>query len=917
MGRNGSIVDTNVAVGTTYWYALVTTDNLGVDSAMSASASIKVVGVDLGSLDADVQQALLGAQDAATAGADAAAAGKAAADAANAAANSAAMQAALALQSANGALTAANGKNRIIYATSAPVSQTSDGDNGDGTWTRTDFVDNGDGTWTATSNITDNGDGTWTATKVTSNGVSGDYADGDLWFQLDANGIVIAQWLYKDSTWVSQVISGAIISPNSISASQIIAGTITAASGVLANAVIGTAQIADLAVSTAKIADLAVNDAKINNLNGNKITAASIVAGKLAADSVTTNNIVAGAIDANRIAAGAITVDKLTLGTIPSGTPVERVPAPMTDTAYWRSANALPSMGIAFRDASPQPGGLVLNGGGAAQSVIARRPVPASRKVNLRLTVTGSAQAYIYVIWYAPTTNGRVFSDANGTFTIPDNAVDYDVYVQNFATDNSVAIISEAHVFEVIGAPNGQAAQLSPAGLQLFDANSQLAVDLTTNAAQYLSIVDNTGPEPQTVAAIDQYGNGAFEELSTDQGFDIQGVRLSDLSDPESLFNATPNGSTWASGTPLLDRLARGVIYDVTWQSLNDYQVPAGYSSVRIAQDSFVLEDGRQYMFNLQSGGLQMVNPGNANMYLELQVSTTPISNITTGVNISRGIVPTNGTAAFVTQSPVFTAANGAPLDNQQRTMPAGVPIYWQLDVSGSSAANNWKLSEFGYARGLSIIDLGANNINRPGSGYDTLPDVSNFVNIAAGGSATPGSGSSGTTATSKTVTFTAKSSRTWNQGGSNQVTGSGQYTNGSAMYYGHGASDMGSWFGQFRDSKGRSLNSVVGGKSVTSATLKVKNTYTYNNSGATVQFGTGAADTAPGSIGTPANNTFNVTFAKGATKSISLSGTIRGGLSSGGVQSFVIGVSGSTPNYSYFNGATQGTPPTLTVTYH
>jgi hypothetical protein len=496
----------------------------------------------------------------------------------------------------------------------------------------------------------------------------------------------------------------------------------------------------------------------------------------------------------------------------------------------------------------------------------------------------------------------------------------YRVFVANFQTNAVATKITSAHVFEVIGsnADIGQSAQLSPSGLQLFDANGSLAVDLTTNAAQYLTIYDGTAAEPTAVAAIDEDGNAAFTEVSTDFGLDISGLALTDVTNADSLINANPNGSSWSNDTPLLDRLGRGVVYDVTWQSLNDYSVSAGYPSLRIAQDDFVLEDGRQYMIHLESGGLQMVNPGNANMYLELQLSLTPITNITTGVNVSRGMIPTNGTGSFVTQSPVFTASAAAStIDNQQRILPAGVPIYWQLDVSGSSAPNAWKLNEFGYSRGLTIIDVGANDIGRPLNGADTLPDVSNFVSIAAGASASAGSGSTGTTASSKTVTFTARSSRTWNSGGSNIVSGTGKYTNGNAMYYGHGASAMGSWFGSFTDSSGRTLASVVGGKTVTGATLTIKNAYTYLNNGATVDFGTAAATNAPNTIGEPASNVFTASFAKGAVKSLTLGSAIRKGLSSGSVRSFVIGVSDSTANYAYFNGATQSSPPKITVTFH
>jgi hypothetical protein len=967
----GSLVDTDVVVGQTYFYYFETTDNAKVVSDPSESASIVVKGVDLGSLDSDVKDAINAATDAAAAGQDAAAAGKAAADAAAQAAQSAAAQAAQALLSANNAVTAANGKNRIIYSTLTPTAQSgsgntgtgntgnsSDGDNGNGTWTRSDFTDNNDGTWTATANITDNGDGTWTAGPVTSVGVSGSgstsgsdaYIDGDMWLQIDATGTIIAEWIYTAGSWVTQTLSGTIIgsginagnittgtisanriAANSISASQMIAGTITAASGILADAVITTAKIADLAVSTAKIADLAVNDAKIATLNATKILAGTITADKMGANSVTTNSIVAGAVDTNRIAAGAITADKMTLGTVSNASPTDRVPQPLTNDTFWGPALGSTivfngyAQGAAYLTGSNNSyygPGLTVNNSGYA-FITQQLPVPGSRKLVLSGTTNDGQGAFVVREFSGPTQfydTAIGVSTTGNPFTFRPDSLTYYVYI-GANNGNGYQVYTSAHVFEVIGnAGNGQSAQLSPAGLQLFDVNGALAVDLTTNAQQYLTINDNTGSDPRAVAAIDQSGNAAFSEISATSGVDILGVPLTDINDPYSLINSTPNGANWQDS--LLDRLARGVIYDVTWPSLNEYTIGAAYNSLRIAQDSFILEDGRNYMIDLQSGGLQLdaTTDGDfqnstgktlgGNMYLELQLSLTPITDISTGVNVSRGIVYNLTRGTFVTQSPIFSAsANQSSIDNQGRLLPANVPIYWQLDISAAQTLNRgWKLNEFGYSRGLSVIDMGSSNLNRPNTGADPLANVSSRVQTTSTGSNPAGAGSTGTSAKSTTKTYTATWSRTWNQAGANQVTGSGQYTNGSAMYQGLGASGMSAQFG-FADLG-------LSGKTITNMQLYMKNAY-FAYSGRQALLGTHGNASPPATYTASRSNAWNPSWSGGQGKWVTVPKNLWGGFANGTYRGFSLGPNSDPANYAYFNGATQSSPPQIKITYH
>lgn len=889
LGHAGSIVDTNVVVGSTYWYRLVTTDNLGAGSAPSTAVSVTVQGVDLGTLDQDVTNAIQAANDAGVAGQNAAATAQEAANSADAKAAQALQDAATAQTGANTALTAANSKNKVIYS----------------------------------ANV--------------ASGTAG-YIAGDLWFQINNNNVVIGQWQYDGATWVARTLDNAVlatldaakittgylnsarIAANSISASQMIAGTITAASGILADAV----------VTTAKIADLAVNNAKINDLDGNKIQANTVVAGKLAANSVTTNNIVAGAIDTNRLAAGAITADKLSIGAVsPQGSPTDRVPMALTNNSWWSGAAYTTYVNsgqwvLGPENVSATASGLVLTSTSTARAlagVTPILPVPVSRKIQVTWKASGPIQVLCREIDSAGNnTWAGLITDVSGTVahTMASTTVSYGVYfIVNAGSNPAVVTLSSAHVFEVIG--TGQGVELSPRGLQFYDATGALAMDLTTNTQQYFSVVDSTGTDPQTVASIDQFGNGSFNSVSANTDIELSGISLSpadpdgSLGYPDSLINATPNGATWDSSVPLLDRLGRGVIYDCTWPSQNGLVVNTQYR--RIAQDSFILEDGRSYQFNVDLGGLAATNNSGQNLYVEMQFKVgSPNTSIIDGTSIVHAVVY-NGTSGYFVLNPVIFAASAAQttLDLVNRILPAGVPIYWQINTLMSAVpTTSFTFAGAGLTRGLTVVDIGSSNITRP-TGIDPLADTHDYSSSGAASGSTSG----GTTATSKTVTFTAKSSRTFNNNGSTIVTGSGTYTNGAAMYYGFGASPMGSWFGNFQDSSGRSLATVLSGKHVTAATLTVKNNYTAYSSGATVTFGTSSATSAPGSIGSPGGSTWSTAFSKGGTKSISLNSTIRSGLASGSVASFQMGVSGSSTNYSYFAGATQSGKPTLKVTYY
>jgi hypothetical protein len=163
---------------------------------------------------------------------------------------------------------------------------------------------------------------------------------------------------------------------------------------------------------------------------------------------------------------------------------------------------------------------------------------------------------------------------------------------------------------------------------------------------------------------------------------------------------------------------------------------------------------------------------------------------------------------------------------------------------------------------------------------------------------------------TETTVTFTASGSASW--AGSNLITGSGTYTDAGMMYQGPSVGSQKTasfWFSSTDLAK-------VAGKTITSASIYVKNRHFYYNAGGTADFGTHAyqTNTRP----TVRTNPFESVFSYGEGKWISLSSTVYNGISGGTIKGFSIGIGATAdPNdYSYFDGATKSAPPKLKITY-
>ena len=163
---------------------------------------------------------------------------------------------------------------------------------------------------------------------------------------------------------------------------------------------------------------------------------------------------------------------------------------------------------------------------------------------------------------------------------------------------------------------------------------------------------------------------------------------------------------------------------------------------------------------------------------------------------------------------------------------------------------------------------------------------------------------------TETTVTFTASGSASW--AGSNLITGSGTYTDAGMMYQGPAAGTQKTasfWFSDI------DLNKLAG-KTITSASIYVKNRHFYYNAGGTAKIDTHAYQSA--TRPTASANTINQSFSYGEGKWITLNSTVYNGLKAKTITGFSIGIGATTdPNdYAYFDGATKTYPPQLKITY-
>jgi hypothetical protein len=638
---------------------------------------------------------------------------------------------------------------------------------------------------------------------------------------------------------------------------------------------------------------------------------------------VTGPDLVANSVTANTIAAGAITADKLDVGTVPQGTPQDRVPMPLTQTSFWSVAvTGSSSVYAAATGATAVSTGITLAANGLVWVTQKLADAPSSYIYLQGLATTATATFYVRE-WSGPSTftDTAVALSATGSqYKVQATTINYAIYVLNTSGTTAVTV-EAAHVTEALGSGyNYEGATIQPDGLRIYSGeNPNPILALTSSSNDVLAMSTAAGDQ---IASIDSAGNAGFTSVtSTMASFD--GVPLvlpsTDSGFADTLSEANPNNGDWVRGdvtnpdgsqavVALLDRLGRGVVYTTTWPSQNASVIASGIQYQRIAKDSFMLEHGRDYEFNVGTGLLRTNNTSGADQNLRLFLQLTPFTSVAQGTTIMDSIVYAGAKGAWSMIPVVFTAATGqGSIDVANRRIPAGVTIYWQLATIGTAAATaNWTWNETGSGRGLMVIDLGSSYLTRPLTGYDTLLDVHDYTSNVAGGS-------TGGSSSSKTVTATATWSRSYNNSGAGIINSGGQWGNPNAIYQGNGATPEGAQWGF-----SAGFLSQFSGKTVTSAQIYLKNAYMAYSGSGTARIGSHSASSATSTIGNAYGaNEFGVGWTAGSGKWVSLPSSMRSGLSSGSVKGFQVGVSSSNTDYMYFEGVGYGShPPQLKVTY-
>lgn len=196
----------------------------------------------------------------------------------------------------------------------------------------------------------------------------------------------------------------------------------------------------------------------------------------------------------------------------------------------------------------------------------------------------------------------------------------------------------------------------------------------------------------------------------------------------------------------------------------------------------------------------------------------------------------------------------------------------------------------------------------------EQLKSATDFASLQSSlnnsGSITTVKASAPTTPVQQTVIFTASGSASW--AGSNLITGSGTYTDANMMYQGPAAGSQKTASFWFSTADLNKLN----GKTISSASIYVKNRHFYYNAGGTVNFGTHGYQSAIRP--TTQTNAFSADFNYGEGKWIPLDSSLYASIVSGSIKGFSIGINATDDpsDYSYFDGATKTYPPKLKVTY-
>lgn len=612
----------------------------------------------------------------------------------------------------------------------------------------------------------------------------------------------------------------------------------------------------------------------------------------------------ANSVTANSIAAGAIQAQHLTVGTkSPAGSPINRVPAPMTDVAYWSlvKSGTIPASvfnplgALNWSTTTVTTAGTQLSTVTTTQrntTITALNPAPVSG--NLYITATGlSASGTLLVIRSWPNANATgantdQIMNGSGLVELPPNNLSYQCYLTVFVGVVGT-LISDLRIFEVIGdnATGQQSAVISPAGLRLTSDDGSGVVDLTTNSDNFFSINKWTGVGYESQASIDSTGAIVGNSITANDDFYSHGSAV-----VGGFADALINGGS-PTDLALFDRIQRGVVasadlgVDIGVELALQANVNT-HQALGIGQ--MQLEANRLFRINLDWSAASRWNAGTSasgHLYLQVWIGSSPQS-----------VAAPNGTKLewiLLDQA----SANGVYLRSGNMisppvALPSGVVyLLVKLYVASSRSYDVYARSAASATSGPRVLieDWG------PNIAYADMGSIKSRV----------ASGTPATSATASTLISAAAWSRSWNNNGGSIVSGTGQYTDANMLYQGLGASAMGSMFG---------WNSLgLSGKTISKVEIYLRNRSTYTGGAVTVRFGSSTAGyTVPATQSTA--NPWTQSWGKGVGAWVTVPSALYANIGNGTIKSFALGISSASSEYAYFDGVGKADPPRIRVTY-
>jgi hypothetical protein len=493
---------------------------------------------------------------------------------------------------------------------------------------------------------------------------------------------------------------------------------------------------------------------------------------------------------------------------------------------------------------------------------------------------------------------GRIRADAGmmaaenaavGTFTIPETE---EVWVKVVAVDSggnrsnpspaspvTAELIDSAHISELTAskisagelsaaiilsgsiktAVDGQRVELSNEGLQAFDANGDLTVNISSSPSggDYISL---RGSDGETVATISDAGQGSFDTVYANNAMYLAGTSIEDrlMALPRGVIQGTsitggPSANTGAGTTAgvvwaravlpnvMVDRMYR-IYYRIRWNPVNS----ATYAGV----SAYYKWDG-------------------------------DASDTDTFMFREQRMRPNGTTADYTSGMHVF------PVPAEGAGTNLHVVLYFYASAAGSHVladANNQVIFE----------DVGP------------IIDYGTFAMPSSGGGSTP--------VQTYTKTYTSTWTRSYQGDGDLRISNGDMYQGRYSSTHGNQRSLIG-----FNDDQ---IRADLSGATIKKVEVRLDNTHFYNNSGGTAVLGTHNYGSAPGSWGDSRvdQGRQDFSWAKGSLKWVTVSNAFGNDFKSGAATGLALGPGNSTSltYYSYWVGqnGSSSTRPAIRITY-